>query len=92
MSELPRLQGGQLWVQEDFPYCRCYLVYIGGDSWCRIPPPLDGPGCIVITTPDGTEIFSTISMQQLLELRNYTCKGQYYNIMAVEAAREEAES
>ncbi len=77
------LVGGQLWQQEDLPCCSCYIVYLGGDSWCRIPPPVGSEGCIVIQgpAPDYKTTFSGAELLLILKECNYTCKGQYRDVI-----------
>lgn len=76
---MAELRGGQLWLQEDFPCHRCFVVYLGGDSWCRIPPPLDGRGCIAYADDAGKVVLSKKEMLARFAEYKYTLKGQYYD-------------
>ena len=78
------LRGGQLWTQDDFPNCRCYLVYLGGGGLCRIPPPLDARGCIAMSDETGKSVFSAEEMLAILEEHKFTLKGQYYDLWAAQ--------
>ena len=74
------LGGGQLWVQEQFPFFHWYLVYLIDGRWVLIAPPLDEPGCISRSSPDGTGIWLTEELEKFFADHGFTCKGQYYRV------------
>lgn len=81
------LQGGQLWAQEVFPFCRCVLVYLEGDRFCRIAPPSDGAGVIAIAGGSGQVIYSAEEMRALLERWGYKPQGPYVDAGRVQRQR-----
>lgn len=73
---MAELHGGEIWTQPDFPNFSCYLVFIGGDQWCRIPPP-DQRGSIAMTTKDSGPIHSHDELLGILLREHYVFVGQF---------------
>ena len=79
------LHGGEIWQQNQMPFFKCYLVYLGKDGWCRIQPP-DEVGNIAWTCESPVAgkwqwQYTTNEMVALLNDNGYELVGQFAELL-----------
>ncbi len=83
VSSLSDLRGGQVWKQQAFPYCSCYIVYLGGDHFIRTSMP-DQAGSIAMTADGDGPIYPAVELLALLVEKGYECAGQFVDSLQAE--------
>ncbi len=88
VSSLSDLKGGQVWKQKAFPYCSCYIVYLGGDHFVRTSMP-DRVGSIAMTADGDGPIYPAAELLALLVEKGYECAGQFVDSLQTHEPAED---